>query len=79
MENCVAFFVYIDHIVKLKISLKHLLIIFELTLDTIINKNPFLIVALGDFNAKKTNCYETDIQSYEDLKIDTITSKFGLQ
>ena len=26
---------------------------FELTLDTIVNKNPFLIVALGDFNAKK--------------------------
>ena len=28
---------------------------FEITLDTIINKNPFLIVTLGDFNAKTTN------------------------
>ena len=28
---------------------------FEITLDTIINKNPFLIVTLGDFNAKITN------------------------
>ena len=26
---------------------------FELTLDTIVRKNPFLIVALGDFNEKK--------------------------
>ena len=28
---------------------------FELTLDTIVNKNLFLLVALGDFNAKTTN------------------------
>ena len=28
---------------------------FELTLDSIINKNPFLIAALGDFNTKTTN------------------------
>ena len=26
----------------------------ELTLDTLTNKNPFLIVAIGDFNAKTT-------------------------
>ena len=36
---------------------------FELTLDTIVNKKPFLIVALGDFNVKATNT----------------TSQFGLQ
>ena len=52
---------------------------FELILDTIINKNPFLIVALGDFNAKITNWYKNDINSYEGLKIDIITSQFGLQ
>ena len=28
---------------------------FELTLDTIVNKNQFLIVALGDLNAKTSN------------------------
>ena len=33
---------------------------FELTLDSIINKNPFLIVALDDFNAKTTNWYKND-------------------
>ena len=27
----------------------------ELTLDTLTNKNPFLIVVIGDFNAKTTN------------------------
>ena len=42
---------------------------FELTLDTIINKNPFLIVTLGHFNAKATNWYKNDINSYESLKL----------
>ena len=52
---------------------------FELILDSVINKNPFLIIALGDFNTKTTNWYKNDINSYESLKIDTITSQFGLQ
>ena len=52
---------------------------FELTVDSIINKNPFLVVALGDFNAKTTNWHKNDINSYEGLKIDAITSQFGLQ
>ena len=52
---------------------------FDSTLGSIINKNSFLIVALGDFNAKTTNWYKNDINSYEGLKIDTITSQFGLQ
>ena len=51
---------------------------FELTLDSII-KNPFLIVALGDFSAKTNNWYKNDINSYEGLKIDIITSQFDLQ
>ena len=52
---------------------------FELTLNSIINKNSFLIAALGDFNAKTTNWYKSDINFYEGLKIDTITFQFGLQ
>ena len=52
---------------------------FELTLDSIINNNPFLIVALGNFNAKTTNWYKNDINSYDGSKNDTITSQFGLQ
>ena len=51
----------------------------ELTLDTLTNNNPFLIAAIGDFNAKTTNWYKNDTTSYEGLKIDAITSQFGLQ
>ena len=51
---------------------------FDLTVDTIFNKNPFLVVALGDFNGKTTNLYKNNTNSYEGLKIDTITSQFGL-
>ena len=32
----------------------------ELNLDTIANKNPYLIVILGDFNAKSSNWYKHD-------------------
>ena len=52
---------------------------FELILDSIINKNPFFIVAIGNFNAKTTNWYKNDINSYDGSKNDTITSQFGLQ
>ena len=52
---------------------------FELTLVSIINKNPILVVALGDFNAKTTNWYKNYINCYKGLKIDTITSQFALQ
>ena len=52
---------------------------FELTLDSLINKNPFLIVALGGFNAKTTDWFKNYIYSLKSLEIDTITSQFGLQ
>ena len=52
---------------------------FELTLDSIINKNQILIVTLDNFNAKTTNWYKNNVNSYEGLDIDTITFKFGLQ
>ena len=50
----------------------------ELTLDTLTNKNPFLIVAIGDFNAKITNRYNNDTTSYKGLQIDAIICQFGL-
>ena len=34
---------------------------FELTLDTLTQNKPFLMVALGDFNAKSSNWYNKDI------------------
>ena len=51
----------------------------ELTLDTLTNNYPFLIAAIGDFNAKTTNWYTNDTASYESLKIDATTFQFGLQ
>ena len=51
----------------------------KLSLDTLTNKNPFLIVAIGDFNAKTANCYKNDTASYEGLKIDAITFQFCSQ
>ena len=74
-ENCVVPFVYIDHLVKLEIFADN----FELTLDSIINKNQILIVTLDNFNTKTTNWYKNNVNSYEGLDTDTITNQFGLQ
>ena len=52
---------------------------FELNLDKITNKNPYLIVIFGDFNAKLSNWYKHDATTYEGSKIDAIASQFGLQ
>ena len=52
---------------------------FELTLDTLAQKNPFLMVALGDFNAKISNWYNKDITSDEGRKIEAVTSQYGLR
>ena len=41
--------------------------------------NPFLIVLLGDLNAKLSKWYKNDSTSYEGTKIDDITSQFGMQ
>ena len=43
------------------------------------NHNSFLIVVLGDFNVKSENWYKHNKTSYERVKIDTLTSQFGLQ
>ena len=52
---------------------------FELTLDAVSANNPFLIVAIGDFNAKSSNWYTGDTTTFEGSKIEAITSQFGLQ
>ena len=51
---------------------------FELTLDILSQKNPFLMVALGNFNAKCSNWYNKDNTSYEGRKIEAVTSQNGL-
>ena len=42
------------------------------------SNNPFLLVAIGDFNAKSTNWCTNDQTSFEGNKIEHITSQFGL-
>ena len=51
----------------------------ELNLDKIANKDPYLLVVLGDFNVKSSNWYKHDKTTYEGSKIDAVTSQFGLQ
>ena len=52
---------------------------FERTLDNLAQNNPFLLVAIGDVNAKSTNWCANDQTSFEGNKIEHITSQFGLR
>ena len=48
----------------------------ELNLETLCQNNPFLIVLIGDLNAKSKNWYSRDKSSYERNEIET--AQFGL-
>ena len=51
---------------------------FELTSDSLAQKNPFLMVLLGDFNAKSSNWYNKCITSNEGRENEAVTSQNGL-
>ena len=51
---------------------------FEMTLDILGQKNPFLMTTIGDFNAKSKNWYSQDKTSFEGRTTEIITSQFGL-
>ena len=51
---------------------------FEMTLELLAQKNPFLLTAIGDFNAKSSNWYNKDKTSFEGNTIENLTSQFGL-
>ena len=51
---------------------------FEMTLDILAQKNPFLMTTIGDFNAKSKNWYSPDKTSFEGKTIESITSQFWL-
>ena len=51
----------------------------ELTLETLFQNNPFLIVLIGDLNAKSKNWYFLDKTSHEGIEIENVTVQFGLQ
>ena len=50
---------------------------FERILDNLAQNNPFLLVAIGHFNAKSTNWCANDQTSFDGNKIEHITSQFG--
>ena len=47
-------------------------------MEHIANKSPFLIVVLGDFNARMQGLYQNNITAFKRCKIHIATSKFGL-
>ena len=51
---------------------------FELNLKTLSQKNPFLLVAIGDFNAKSKFWYCNDNTASQGKALDNVTSKFKL-
>ena len=51
---------------------------FEISLDNFALNNPFMLVVIGDLNAKSKNWYPLDRTTYEGNIIETITSHFGL-
>ena len=51
----------------------------ELILDKIFETNPFLVIALGDFNAKLSQWYKNDKTTTERCKITNLTSQYELK
>ena len=50
----------------------------ELNLENLVQKDPFLVVAMGDFNAKSSNWFCQDKTNFEGDAIENLTSHFGL-
>ena len=51
---------------------------FKITLDLISKKNPFLLVVIGDFNARLSQWTDTDSSTIEAISLESITLQFGL-
>ena len=49
-----------------------------MTLDFFSKKNPFLLVALGDFNAKRSRWHNKDSNTCKKSLVERSTSQFGL-
>ena len=50
----------------------------ELNLENLVQRNSFLVVAIGDFNPKSSNLFRQDKASFEGDTIENLTSQFGL-
>ena len=49
-----------------------------MNLEFIFNKNPYLTVVIGDFNAKSHNWYKDDKNTASGSKLEVMTSHYGL-
>ena len=50
----------------------------EMNLETLAQRNPFLMVVIGDFNAKSKHWCSQDSTNFEGITIENVTSQFGL-
>ena len=50
----------------------------ELNLENLVQKNPFLVVAIRDFNAKSSSWFCHNKTNFEGDKTENLTSQFGL-
>ena len=51
---------------------------FESNSENIVQRNPFLVMEIGDFNAKSSKWHYQYKSAFEGNAIDNITSQFGL-
>ena len=51
----------------------------KLNLDAMTDNNPFLVVAIGDFNARSSSWFINDKSNYEGTKIDSSATEYDLQ
>ena len=52
---------------------------FELLLDYIANRNPFVSIIIGDFNARLNSWCSSDKTTYEGKKFESLTSQCGFK
>ena len=50
----------------------------EMNLETLAQRNPFLMVVLGDFNAKSKHWCSQDSTNFKGITIENVASQFGL-
>ena len=49
-----------------------------MNLETLAQRNPFLTIVFGDFNARSTNLCSKGSTNFEGITIENVTSQFGL-
>ena len=73
MINYVTLLVYSQNMEEFETFVKNL----ELNLELIFTKNPYLTVAVGDFNFKSQNCYKGNKTAASGTKLEIMTSHYG--